>query len=190
MVPIYVFNCEQDPDSITTGCTHPLIFFFGFDSCANSLILKPWRYFSIHHKIYLCNAFLSSWNPREEEKPHLRSCTPTPLSFIVSLEAFQNSAQSPMSTLVSLERPIAFRKSAGVLILSVGEGIFSAGRRETKSVAKERRKICVIENGRILQHVRRLCMLRLRKRMQSDNRMEIGHVASYFSRTSGSSISL
>jgi hypothetical protein len=55
------------------------------------------------------------------------------------------------------------------LILSVGEGILSAGRRETKSVAKERRKICVIENGRILQHVRRLCMLRrLRKRREED----------------------
>jgi len=56
-----------------------------------------------------------------------------------------------MCTLVSLERPMAFRKSVGELILSVGGGILSAGHR---SVAKERRKM--IDNGR-----RRLCMLRL-----------------------------
>ena len=68
---------------------------------------------------------------------------------------------------------MAFRKSVGVLIVSVGGGILSAGHRETKSVAKERRKMCVIENGRMLQHVCRLCMLQLKKRIY-------GHVASYF----------
>jgi hypothetical protein len=45
-----------------------------------------------------------------------------------------------MASFVSLERPMAFRKSFGVLIVSFGGGIRSGERREIRSVAKERRR--------------------------------------------------
>lgn len=72
-----------------------------------------------------------------------------------------------MASFVSLERPMAFRKSFGVLIASVGGGILSGSRRDTKFVVKERRKRGIIDSGRVFQHARKLCILS--RMMEADN---------------------
>jgi hypothetical protein len=53
---------------------------------------------------------------------------------------------------------MAFRKSVGVLILSVGDGILSGERRGVKDVARERRNRWIIDNGRDCHDANRPCM--------------------------------
>lgn len=77
----------------------------------------------MHHRIYLhmSQGFrpLRFWAVRAMATD-LRSRTPKPASFMACPSIFHSSSQLGGLSLVSEERPMAFKKSSGVLIASAG----------------------------------------------------------------------
>jgi len=112
-LPFWFFSLlERIRFPFCTEGPHPLTVFGFFASCANSSTGVPCRNFAMHHRIYR------------------RSLTATPAFRISKPDLCQNSshaarpsASEAEDVLVSISRPIFFRKSWGVVIVSVGEGI-------------------------------------------------------------------
>lgn len=96
---------------------HPRTVFFGFGSWANSSTESPWRYFSIHHSIYLANT-IKSRRQLIPARTYLRSRTPTPADLRLDPSCFQKSSQSSIESFVSADLPMALRKASGVAIES------------------------------------------------------------------------